>query len=694
MVVGESSRPAAAALAAGSAGSVERRAITVALAGQPNVGKSTVFNMLTGLNQHVGNWPGKTVERKTGEINRDGRVIRVVDLPGTYGLTANSEEERIARDFILQERPDAVVAIVNAAALERSLYLVAELMLLPMPLVVGLNMTDVAEQRGIRVEPQVLASALGVPVVPLVASRNRGVRELMQVVEHVVDGWSPPACGQECRLCPGMVPNRPTIRSEHVPVLAEVSKVLAGRIPPPYPEDWVALKLLEGDAEVAEMVRRAAPEAWAQVHEWLRRHEDAYLDIVGARYEWIGRMVRAAVVRPRAGVIALTDSLDRLATHPVWGMLILLAVLGVTFWLTSAVSAPLVHHLEAGLLGPMLEGLRQALAGAPQWFSGLVVDGLGGGAGTVVTFVPIMVVFFAVLGLLEDVGYLARAAYVMDRLMHRMGLHGKSFMPLFLGFGCNVPAVLGARIVEGRRGRLLTVLLVPFVPCTARMAVVAFLAPAFFGRAAPLAAWGLVAGNLVALALVGVVTHRVVFRGESGAFIMEMPLYHWPNLRTIGLSVWHNTLSFLRKASTTIVAFSALVWLLSAIPGGDVGGSVLAYAGRALSPVGQWMGLGDWRLIVALLTSFAAKENTIATLGILFGTGQGVGLAERMAQVLTPAAALAFLAVQLLFIPCAATVAVMRQEMGSWRWVAAGLGLMLIVSLLAGTIVYQVGRLF
>ncbi len=669
------------------------RPITVALAGQPNVGKSTVFNMLTGMSQHVGNWPGKTVEQKTGEFSLNGRSIRVVDLPGTYSLTANTEEERIARDYILRERPDAVVAIVNAAALERSLYLVAELMLLPVPLIVGLNMMDVAEQRGLRVEPRVLASALGVPVVPLVASRNRGVRELIQVAEHIVEGGAVPACGHECGLCPGMVPSRPIIRPEHVPVLAEVSRVLTGRIPAPYPKEWVALKLLEGDVEVTQLVRQAAPEAWAQVHELLQRHEDAYLDIVGARYEWIGRMVRAAVVRPRTGVIAFTDSLDRAATHPLWGMLILMGVLGLAFWVTSAVSTPIVTRLETGLLGPLLEGLRRALADTPSWFSGLMVEGLGGGAGMVATFLPIMLVFFAVLALLEDVGYLARAAYVMDRLMHRVGLHGKSFMPLFLGFGCNVPAVLGTRIVEGQRGKLLTILLVPFVPCTARMAVVAFLAPAFFGGAAPLAAWGLVAGNLVVLALVGLITHRVVFRGESAAFIMEMPLYHWPNVRTIGLSVWQNALAFLRKAGTTIVIISALVWALSSIPGGDVGSSVLASVGRALSPVGEWMGLGDWRLIVALLASFAAKENTIATLAILFGAGQGTGLAQRVAMALTTPAALAFLVVQLLFIPCAATVAVMRQEMRAWRWVVVSVGLMLVVSLLAGTIVYQVGRL-
>lgn len=667
--------------------------ITAALAGQPNVGKSTVFNMLTGMSQHVGNWPGKTVDQKTGEFSDNGWTVRLVDLPGTYSLTANSEEERIARDFILRERPDVVIAIVNAAALERSLYLVAELLLLQVPLVLGLNMMDVAEQRGMRVEPRVLASALGLPVVPLVASKNQGVRELMDVVQHMVEERAAPACGRECGLCPVPAPNRPTIRAKHVPVLAEIRRSIAGKTLSPYPEDWVALKLLEGDVEITRLIQQTAPEVWDRINTILLQHEDAYLDIVGARYEWIGRMVRAAVVRPRVGAITLTDGIDKVATHPLWGMLLLVGVFGVVFWLTSGLATPIVNWLETGLLGPLADSLRAALEGTPSWFSGLIVDGLASGAGAVLMFLPILVIFFAVLGFLEDVGYLARAAFVMDRLMHRMGLHGKSFMPLFLGFGCNVPAVLGTRIVEERRARLLTILLAPFIPCTARMAVVAFLAPAFFGGASALVAWGLVVGNLAVLALVGVATHHLLFKGSTSAFIMEIPLYHWPNARTIGLSVWHSTLAFVRKAGTIIVVISAVVWALSTIPGGGVEQSLLAGLGRWLSPVSRWMGLGDWRLIVALLTSFVAKENTIATLGILYGTGQGAGLAERVAATLTPPAALAFLTMEMLFMPCAATVAVMRQEMGGWRWVGAAVGLMLVLSLAVAVAVYQVARL-
>jgi ferrous iron transport protein B len=314
--------------------------------------------------------------------------------------------------------------------------------------------------------------------------------------------------------------------------------------------------------------------------------------------------------------------------------------------------------------------------------------------GTVLTFLPILVIFFAVLGILEDVGYLSRGAYVMDRFMHLMGLHGKSFLPLFLGFGCNVPAVLGARIIEERRARNLTILLAPLVPCTARLAVIAFLAPAFFGGAAALASWSLVAGNLLVLAATGIVINRLAFRGEHTAFIMELPLYHVPNARTVTLYVWHNTVEFIKKAGTLILIASVAVWTLSTLPGRGIQESYLAAFGRWLEPAGRLIGLGDWRPIVAVLTSFFAKENTIATLGILYGAGEGMtALPAQVAAVLAPAARMAFMVVILLFVPCLATTATIKQETGSWRWTAASLLLLLGLSLGAGLVVYQVGSL-
>ena len=653
--------------------------LTVALAGQPNVGKSTVFNLLTGLSQHVGNWPGKTVEQKTGTYRFNGTTIHLVDLPGTYSLTANSQEEVIARDYIIKERPDVVVVLVNAASLERNLYLVAELLSLPIQVVVGLNMVDVAADEGMRVEHQVLEAALGVPVVPMVAAKNRGVREVVETVDQLARGEIP------------YQPNIPEIRADHREVFEALHALVAEWVPRPYPTDWVALKLLEGDDEITRMMRDDClpSEQWDRVHEILMDHEDAVLAVASGRYEWVGRMIRAAVTRPRAGQITLTERLDRWATHPLWGLVILAALLGVVFGLTFLLGTPLQNLLDTYVVGALAGAASTWLASAPAWLSGLVVDGAIAGAGTVVTFLPILVIFFATLALLEDMGYMARAAYVMDRFMHLMGLHGKSFMPLFLGFGCNVPAVVGTRIIDSRRARLLTIMLAPLVPCAARMAVIVLIAPIFFGRAATLVAWGLIAISLLVLAVVGVLLNKWVLKGERAAFIMELPLYHRPNARTIALQVWQNSAEFLKKAGTLILIMSIVVWALSTLPHGDIETSYLASVGKALAPLGALMGL-QWEMVVALLTSFVAKENSVATMGILFGAGEdAAGLNAALAGVLTAPAALAFLVVQMLFVPCVATVAAIKQETKSWGWTTFTVGLLLILSLTGGILAYQ-----
>lgn len=656
----------------------EARPLTVALAGQPNVGKSAIFNMLTGLSQHVANWPGKTSEQRVGEYRQDGTVLRVVDLPGTYSLTANSEEERIARDYIIRERPDVVAVIVDAAALERNLYLLAELLHLPVPVVVGLNLMDVAERHGLQIEPHVLEAALGLPVVPMVATKNQGVRALMDAAVRVVR--QPEACA----------PRRPEIRADHAAVLADVGGLIAGCVPEPYPADWVALKLLEGDSEITDMMRPRLGERWDALHAILMRHEDAILAVAGGRYEWIARMVRAAVTRPRLGQVTRTDRLDRLATHPLMGLLILAATLGLTFWLTYTIGTPLQVLLDTYLVQAGAAWAWYALAGAPAWVASLVADGVIAGVGLVLTFLPILLVFFAVLGVLEDVGYIARAAYITDRFMHLMGLHGKSFLPLFLGFGCNVPAVMASRTIDSSKARLLTILLAPFVPCPARMSVVAILAPIFFGAYAPWVALGLMGLTLVVLALVGLLLHEVFLGGEHVAFIMELPLYHAPDPRAILRSIRDRLIDFLRVAGSIILIVSVLLWALLNLPTGEVETSYLALFGRLLTPVGAWMGL-DWQMMVALLTSFVRKENVIATLGVLYGSGHAAdgGLAQTLAGIVTPAAALAFMAVQMLFVPCVATVAAIRQETRSWRWAALSIALPLVISLAVGVAIYR-----
>ena len=452
----------------------------------------------------------------------------------------------------------------------------------------------------------------------------------------------------------------------------------------------MALKLLEGDSEITALVEASAPpDVWKQVQGLLLQHEDAYLDIAGGRYEWVGRMVRAAVTQPKAGAVTRTERIDRVATHPIGGLFLLLAMFGAVFWLTYTIATPISNWLATWVLGTLDAIAAATLSWAPPWLYGLVTGGLIHGVGAVFTFLPILVIFFAALGALEDVGYLSRGAYVMDRFMHLMGLHGKSFMPLFLGFGCNVPAVLGARIIEDRRARLLTILLAPLVPCTARLAVVAFLTPAFFPAHAAFVSWGLVALSLLVLAVAGIIVNKLAFHGEQTAFIMELPLYHVPNARTIGLYVKNNTVSFIKKAGTLILIASMVVWALSTLPGRGIEQSVLATFGRALEPVGALMGLGQWQLIVALITSFFAKENTIATLGVLYGGATAGTLAAQVAFVMTYPARLAFLVVQMLFIPCLATVATIKSETRSWGWTLLSIGMMLAISLGAGIIVYQ-----
>jgi ferrous iron transport protein B len=648
----------------------------IALAGQPNVGKSTVFNLLTGLSQHVGNWTGKTVDQKTGTYAYNGKHYSIVDLPGTYSLSANSEEELIARDYILRDHPDLVVAVVDAATLERNLYLVAELLLLPTPVLLACNMMDVAEKEGIKVEPAVLEKAIGIPVVPMSASRGQGIQELEAAIETMLL--------KETEYHP----NLPAILPAHKPVLESVEAMIGAYVPDIYPKDWVALKLLEGDEALSALMKGAMPEAeWKSVGAILYKHEDAVLDIAGARYQWIGRMVRAAVVEPPVSRIGFTTRIDRILTHPFMGTAALILIMGAVFWLTFSIGAPIQKWLGL-LMSGLGDSIRGWMAGGPHWISELLAGGVLGGLGMVLTFLPILAIFYLALGLLEDTGYMARAAYLTDRFMHMMGLHGKSFMPIILGFGCNVPAVLGTRIIESKKARIQTSLLVPFVPCTARLAVVSILAPIFFGKAAFWVTWALVGGNLLILAILGLVLHKVAFEDEHVAFIMELPLYHLPNPKTISIYIGENLVGFLKKAGSIILVASLIVWALSYFPTGSIQTSYLGIFGQWLEPLSRLLGL-PWQVFVALLTSFAAKENTVATLAVLYGD-----INTALPAVVSTAAGLGLLAFQMLFVPCVGTIAAIKQETQSLKWTAFSVVSMLALSFGVGVTIYQVGRLF
>jgi ferrous iron transport protein B len=652
--------------------------IHVALAGQPNVGKSTVFNLLTGLNQHVGNWPGKTVEQKIGSLTQGDARLDIVDLPGAYSLTANSPEELIARDYVLTQRPDVIVAIVDAAILERSLYLVAELVQLGVPLVMGLNMLDVATRHGTRIDTVKLSEAIGVPVVSLIAAKKIGIDQLVQTTLTAARSSTIPT-------------DLPPLPEQTETARAEIERLIAPDLPEAYPLHWAALKLLEHDAALVGQLRALLdPSEWTQLERIWQHNADAPLVIAGERYAWIARAVNAAVVRQPTASAKLTAQVDRVATHPVLGLGVLAGILGMLFLLTYTIGAPIQEWLDVTIIGGLSQLANTLLAQAPAWLQSFVVDGVLGGVGTVLTFIPILIIFFTGLAMLEDVGYMARAAYIMDGFMRLMGLHGKSFLPLFLGFGCNVPSVAGTRVIEAPRARLLTIMIMPLMPCTARLTVVAFMTPVFFGLGAPLVALGLVLLNIIVLGVMGAGLSRTILKGEHNAFIMELPLYHRPNARTIGLLVWQRTIGFVKHAGTLILIMAIVIWALSNIPTGDVETSILGSFGKALAPLGALLGM-SWKMLVALFASFIAKENSVATLGILYGTGEDTtNLAAALSTAIVPAAALSFLVVQLLFIPCAATVGAIRQETRSWKWTLFTMGLLALVSFSVGMMVYQI----
>jgi ferrous iron transport protein B len=655
-----------------------KREVLVALLGQPNVGKSTIFNIITGLSQHVGNWPGKTVERKEGTYCEEDVQIRIVDLPGTYAFSAFSEEERIARDFIIEEHPDVVVLVVNAASLERGLYLLSEVLLFRRPTILVLNMVDVAEAQGIHIDVEALKGILRIPVVPTVATKNIGIKELVREIVRVTKtdgGWRP---------------DYPPVLADHTGVFEKITGLLREHIQPPYTEEYVTAKLMEGDPEVAKLAKDLLPvSVWNEIQSELLMHEDTLRAVVGGRYDWIEGIKRRVVSEFRRGELLITDRLDHVLTHPIFGIPLLICILGLIFFTTFKVGVPL-----QGILGTLLS-LAQASLGsfmdhAPWVLRGLLLEGVLGGVGSVLALLPLLFTFFLAIAILEDVGYMARAAFVMDRLMHFIGLHGKSFLPLCLGIGCNVPSLLGSRIIESRRARLLTLFLTPFVPCTARLSLLVLVSTVLFQSRAMAVSLLCVSLNIVLLFLSGLVVRVFFLRGESVPLIMELPLFQRPNARSIAISIWMRISEFLKKAGTIIFLFSLLFWAFSHLPSGRIEGSLIYQLGCALEPVARFAGL-DWRMTIALLSAFVAKENAIATLAILFGTGQE-GLRDVLPATVSLPSGLAFLCMLMLFIPCVASTVVMAQEMGNKRWFLSSLLSMLFVSYLMGILVYQVSR--
>lgn len=665
---------------------------TIALAGNPNSGKTSLFNALTGANQHVGNWPGVTVERKEGFRATDTGRVRIVDLPGTYSLTAHAPDERIARDFVLHGGSDLVIAVVDASNLERNLYLVLQLIEIGRPLVIALNMSDIAKAQGIAINVPALSQLLGVPIIETCANVGRGVEELWTTALRMLDHPSiPRALSYGRQVDEAIAAVRQSLA--HAPELSEQ-----------HPDTWLAVSLIMGDYTHLPETREADPRiqrVLSAARSAARHLEEVTGDtaeaaVINGRYGAIAGIVREAVAFPRDGRESPSDRMDRVLLHRIWGMPILLAAVAATFHLTFSIGDYPSAWIEAGASAL---GARIAQSMPDGMLRSLIVDGVIGGVGGVMVFLPQIFILFAVIAFLEDSGYMARAAFLMDRTMHRMRLHGKAFIPMVMGFGCNVPAILATRTLESPRDRLVTMLVAPLMTCSARLPVYALIAGSLFGVYAGLAIASMYVLGVMLAAIVARVLRRYVMRGEEDPFVLELPPYHRPTARGVIIHTWERGRLFLQKAGTVILAGAVLMWFLSAFPWGVEMGGPESYAGR----LGRWtepairpLGLGS-NEAVALISGFVAKEIVVSTLGVLYGLGSEADTAALGRAIasssLTPLGGYAFMVFVLIYSPCLATIAAIRRESGSWKWAALALGYLTTLAWLAAFVVYQGGRL-
>lgn len=661
--------------------------LVVAIAGNPNAGKTTIFNDLTGARQHVGNWPGVTVEKKEGSLTYEGRQFHVVDLPGTYSLGAYSEDELIARNFILQEQPDVVINVVDASNLERNLYLTVQLLEMGARVVLDLNMIDEARRRQLRIDAGRLATLLGVPVVPTVATRGEGTPELLAAVGHISEETTSPL----------KIDYGAEIETEIAKICAIIENDFHSLT---YPSRWLAVKLLEGDTRLVEKMKQTGNTALLGQLQASRQHLASVLgeepeDVIAERrYGFIAGLVKEVISRPRTleEKLTLSDKIDRVVTNRYLGLPIFLAAMGAVFQFTFTLGNPLVGYIETFF--EWLGGL--AAAGiSNELLASLVVDGLIGGVGSVLVFVPLIFLLFLAISLLEDSGYMARAAFIMDRLMHALGLHGKSFMPLLIGFGCNVPAIMATRTLENRADRLITILINPLMSCAARLPVYVLFAGALFTAYQGWVIFSIYLLGIVLAVIMGRVFKGVFFPTESSPFVMELPPYRLPTLKGTFIHMWERGSSFIRKAGTIIFGVVILIWVLANLPAGVEYASQQSFIGRLgslFAPLLEPAGFGTWEAASALVFGILAKEVVVGTLGVVYGVGEET-LPEVIGQHFTPLAAYAFMVMTLVYIPCVAAIGAIRRETNSWKWTALAVGYSLVLGWLLAVIIYQGGRL-
>lgn len=662
---------------------------TIALIGNPNIGKTTVFNALTGANQKVGNWPGVTVDKKEGTVRHAGADITIVDLPGAYSLGGYSDDETVARNYILQGNPDVVVDVVDATNLERNLYLTTQLLEMKAKVVIALNMMDEAQAQRLEIDIDQMERDLGVPVIPTIASKRQGLNELLEVCMRVADE---------------PLPDRPPFFYGD---LEEPIAKLAGyfhEVGTSYPSQWLAVKYVEGDSLLIEKTQNLKAlkdnaEFKALVASIAKNKEAYELEIIDRRYEYIHEIVMRSVKRPENSVMSFSDKIDRFVTHPLLGIPLFAGIMFLVFQLTFAIGQDLLGgYIGEGLktLDGVLVNWLESLAVHP-FLIGFVSEGLFAGVGTVLEFIPLIAILFLLLGLLEDVGYMARAAYVMDDLMRKLGLQGKSIISMIVGFGCNVPGIMSTRTLENKNDRMIALLINPFMSCGAKIPVYAMFAQAFFPEHSGFVMFSLYALGFVVALIMAKVFSKTLFKDEQSDFIMELPPYRAPIAINVLKNMWENLASFIKRATTTIAVVVASLYLLAHLPlGVEPYGidSVLGIIGNVIKPILAPMGNDTWQAAVGLVAGMPAKEGVVATLGMLFaGVEQGPELLGSLQRFFTPLSALSYMVMVLLYTPCVAALGAVKKETGSTKWMLFTAFFTLAIAYAVAVLVYQVGSL-
>ncbi|NPA15339.1 MAG: ferrous iron transport protein B [Deferribacteres bacterium] len=697
--------------------------MVIAFAGNPNVGKTALINAISGAKLKIGNWPGVTVEKREAEFEFEGRRFRLVDLPGIYSLTPYTIEERIAQEFLLEERPDVVVNVIDVTNIERNLYLTTQLAELEIPMVIALNMWDEFKSKGFHLDVEMLSQILQVPCVPTAAVRGKGIDRLLKEVIRAYENHILPAKMRFNRVI-----------EEKIERLEEMLKEREI----PYPLRWSAIKILEKDEFFLEKVKKFISGMEEEIERMRREIEDYFGEdietvIAEQRYGYINGLVREVLKKPVERKIEITDLIDKVFLNRLLGMPIFFFLIYMMFKVTFDGSAPLIDWIDGFINGFVGKWLSIGLygMGAPHWLVSLLIDGVLSGVGLVLSFVPLMFFLYLFMSILEESGYMARAAFLMDKIMHLVGLHGKSFIPMVIGFGCNVPAVLATRVLESEKDRRLTALLIPFMSCGARLPIYALFTGLFFKKHQAEIVFSLYFMGVVVSLIVGMILQKTVFKGESRPFIMELPPYRIPTVKMLWNSIWLRTRSFIKKAGTVIAVTMVILWFFMNIPyGSPPEKTVLGRVARTVSPVFYPLGFGkNWKAIAALIPGTVAKEIVVGALGQLYGLEEEVktekadtsftqdlkqqvlnlknalikslkgifggfktGIFEveeeknsalaRIKSEFTPLSAFSYMVFCLLWMPCAATLGAIYSEFGA--------GTLMLSILLTTTVPYSV----